>query len=88
MPHEPTTRDRLLDASALAELLGAHPCTVWRSVKEGRLPRPLYIAPTAPRWRESEVWAALEATRADPSESKVARRMSARRRAPIVPEAA
>ncbi len=80
MPQDNNTRDRLLDVDALAELLGASVATVWRSTKAGRLPRPLYVAPTAPRWREAEVWAALEKTRANPSESAVARRMANGRR--------
>jgi hypothetical protein len=39
-----------------------------------RLPRPLYPLPRAPRWRRSELRAALEATRALPAEAKAARR--------------
>ena len=46
----------------------------WRAVGAGRLPRPLYPLPRAPRWRRSELRAALNATRAMPAEAKAARR--------------
>ena len=46
----------------------------WRAVAARRLPRPLYPLPRAPRWRRSELRAALEATRALPAEAKAARR--------------
>jgi predicted DNA-binding transcriptional regulator AlpA len=80
MPQDNNTRDRLLDVDGVADMVRASVATVWRETKAGRLPRPLYVAPTAPRWRESEVWAALEKTRANPSESAVARRMANGRR--------
>ncbi len=46
----------------------------WRAVAGHRLPPPLYPLPRAPRWRRSELRAALEATRALPAEAKAARR--------------
>jgi predicted DNA-binding transcriptional regulator AlpA len=46
----------------------------WRAVATGRLPCPLYPLPRAPRWRRAELQAALEATRATPTEAKAARR--------------
>ncbi len=46
----------------------------WRAVGAGRLPRPLYPLPRAPRWRRSELRAALDATRALPAEAKAERR--------------
>ena len=53
----------------------------WRSVAAGRLPRPLYPLPRAPRWRRSELRDALEATRAMPAEAMAARRAKALDRA-------
>ena len=46
----------------------------WRAVAARRLPPPLYPLPRAPRWRRSELRAALDATRALPAEAKAARR--------------
>ncbi|WP_354585010.1 helix-turn-helix transcriptional regulator [Roseomonas mucosa] len=70
--------DPLLSPPKLAERLGISLPTVWRITAEGRIPRPVYLAPRMPRWRLSEVMAALETTRALPAEARAARR---RRRA-------
>jgi predicted DNA-binding transcriptional regulator AlpA len=66
--------DPLLTAKAAAAEVGLSVPGFWRSVVAGRLPKPLYPAPRAPRWRRSELHAALEETRAKPSEAKAARR--------------
>jgi predicted DNA-binding transcriptional regulator AlpA len=42
--------EQLLSVKAVAGLLSVHPKTVWRWVKEGRLPPPIYIASKLPRW--------------------------------------
>ena len=38
--------------------------TFWRDVKAGRVPPAIYTSPRSPRWRRSEIRAALEACRA------------------------
>jgi predicted DNA-binding transcriptional regulator AlpA len=66
--------DPLLTAEASAADVGLSLPSFWRNVSAGRLPPPVYPAPRAPRWRQSELRAALEATRAKPAEAKAARR--------------
>jgi predicted DNA-binding transcriptional regulator AlpA len=72
--------DTLLTAPEAAEAVGLSLAAFWRAVSSGRLPAPLYPAPKAPRWRSSELVAALEATRALPREA-MARRRAAKRNA-------
>lgn len=38
--------------------------TFWRDVKRGLVPPAIYVSPRCPRWRRSEIRAALEACRA------------------------
>jgi predicted DNA-binding transcriptional regulator AlpA len=38
--------------------------TFWRDVRAGRVPPAYYVSPRCPRWRRSEIRAALEACRA------------------------
>jgi predicted DNA-binding transcriptional regulator AlpA len=64
----------LLTAEASAEYLGVSLPSLWRAVAAGRLPAPVYPAARAPRWRRDELDAALEATRAKPSQAMAARR--------------
>jgi predicted DNA-binding transcriptional regulator AlpA len=64
----------MLTAETAAAEVGLSLPAFWRGVAAGRLPAPLYPAPRAPRWRRSELHAALEATRALPAEAKAARR--------------
>lgn len=66
--------DPLLTAEAAAAEVGLSLPAFWRAVASGRLPSPLYPAPRAPRWRRSELQAALDATRALPAHAKEARR--------------
>ena len=65
---------RWADARKLAEHLGASVPTIYRQVGAGRLPPPVYVTPSAPRWDLNEVDRFLEATRARPVEAKAARR--------------
>jgi predicted DNA-binding transcriptional regulator AlpA len=46
----------------------------WKAVSDGRLPAPLYVLPRAPRWRRSELRAAVESRRMLPAEAKLGRR--------------
>ncbi len=59
--YEPT--DPLVNASEGAVETGRARSTFWRDVKAGLLPRPFYVTPRSPRWRLSELRAAVEATR-------------------------
>jgi predicted DNA-binding transcriptional regulator AlpA len=53
----------LMAAEAAAERRQAL-STFWRDVKRGLVPPAIYVAPRSPRWRRSEIRAALEACRA------------------------
>ena len=53
----------LVAAEAAAERRQAI-STFWRDVKRGVVPPAIYVAPRSPRWRRSEIRAALEACRA------------------------
>ena len=72
--------DPLLDARRAAQEVGLSLPGFWKAVQERRLPAPLYPAARAPRWRQSELRAALEKTRALPSEQKAARHGGVRAR--------
>ena len=45
----------LLTAREAAALRRCSIATVWRDVKAGRLPSPIYLAPKRPRWRLGDV---------------------------------
>lgn len=77
MPHDLGPRPdsegappKLLTAADLADWLrlGAV-STVYRAVKAGRLPAPIYPTMEAARWRADEVLRFLEATRQQPGET-------------------
>ncbi len=59
-----TAPDPLLMAEEGAAELGLGLSTFWLHVRRGILPAPFYVTPRAPRWRQSELRAAVEATRA------------------------
>lgn len=46
---------KLLTATEVAELFSISRVHVWRRVKAGHLPAPIYPAPKAPRWRSDEI---------------------------------
>jgi len=73
--------DALISAESAATETGLSLPAFWKQVAAGRLPRPYYPAPRAPRWRRSELIAALEATRALPSEARAARQQARKPRA-------
>lgn len=66
--------DRYVNARELADTLGLHVASVWRLVHSGIIPAPIYVGPSAPRWRLGEVQAALESRRMTPAEAAAARR--------------
>lgn len=66
--------DPMLTAELAAQEVGLSLPAFWKAVASGRMPQPLYPAPRAPRWRRSELQAALEATRALPRDAMRQRR--------------
>lgn len=51
---------KLLTDTDVAEILSVHRCTVWRWVKEGRLPTPIRpLGVRIARWRAEEIEAAV-----------------------------
>lgn len=56
--------DPLLMAAEAAAERGQALSTFWRDVRAGRVPAAYYVSPRCPRWRRSELRAALEACRA------------------------
>ena len=55
--------DPLLTAREAAAERSQSLSTFWRDVRAGRLPAAIYVSPRCPRWRRSEILAALEALR-------------------------
>lgn len=49
------TRAKLLSCHEVAQLLSVSKRTVLRMSARGELPPPVYIAPTLPRWRLSDI---------------------------------
>ena len=56
--------DPLLTAREAAAETGRALSTFWRDVKNGLLPQPYRVLPRTPRWRRSELRAAVNACRA------------------------
>lgn len=56
--------DPLLTAKEAAAETGRAVSTFWRDVRAGKLPGAFYVTPKMPRWRLSELRAAVDATRA------------------------
>ncbi len=52
--------DPLLNVKEAAAERGCGVSTWWRDVRAGLLPEPIYITPKSPRWRLSEIQAAIE----------------------------
>lgn len=67
MPNDPafSNPDPLFTAREAAAYLRRGVSTTWRDVAAGRLPKPVYLSPRAPRWRKSELDAALAPRAAD-----------------------
>ncbi len=59
--HKPA--DPLLTAQEAALERGQGLSTFWRDVKSGRVPKPFYVSPRAPRWRLSEIVESVNACR-------------------------
>jgi predicted DNA-binding transcriptional regulator AlpA len=70
----PPSPDPLHPPREASRFVGLSLPAFWAGVRTGRLPAPFYPAPRAPRWRESELRAALETTRMLPVDAVAARR--------------
>jgi predicted DNA-binding transcriptional regulator AlpA len=57
-----TAVDPLLTADEAAVETGRAVSTFGRDVKRGSVPAPYYVTPRAPRWRQSELQAAVDAS--------------------------
>ena len=51
---------KLIRCKELAAMLGVSKATVWRMVRDGRLPKPLKLGERITAWRLDEVEAAIE----------------------------
>lgn len=72
--------DPLMSARESAAELNISLPGFWKGVEDMRFPQPLYVLPRAPRWRRSELWAAVERLRMRPADAKAARRIKATNR--------
>ena len=64
-----SSEDVLLDVDGITALLRIATDTVYRQVRLGRLPAPVYPAPSSRRWFKGEVLAAVRATQSLPSQN-------------------
>lgn len=65
-----TLVDPLVDEPNACELLGGvHRSTLWRWIREGKLPKPIKLGPGVARWRMSHIRAFIEAMAANPHET-------------------
>ena len=62
--------DPLLTAAEAAVERGQALSTFWRDVAAGRVPPAYYVTARCPRWRRSEIRAAIEACRAPVRKAK------------------
>ena len=51
---------RLLTISQVAEIFGVTRVTVYRRIASGLIPAPFYVGARCPRWRESDIRAAID----------------------------
>jgi predicted DNA-binding transcriptional regulator AlpA len=69
-----------IDITEVMRLLGVSESSVWRGVKDTRVPTPFYPQPRAARWVRKEIIAAREAMRLTPTQALAARLELARTR--------
>ena len=62
--------DPFLNAREAAAETGRAVSTFWRDVKLGALPRPTYVTPRSPRWRQSELRAVVTALPRAPTNNR------------------
>jgi excisionase family DNA binding protein len=73
-PETPVEITPLLTAEELARYLNVTVPGLYKAVNSGRIPAPSYPLSRSPRWRLSEIDAALEASRSTPAQARVERR--------------
>ena len=69
-------RDQPLDLNQTAAFFDVSVVSIWRMVRDERIPRPFYPRPRAPRWLKGELREARERMRMTPTEAKAAHRAS------------
>jgi len=74
VPETAASNEPLMTVVDVAEYLGVTEPGVYLAVKNARLPKPVYPLSRSPRWRRSEIDAALEQTRAMPGAARAERR--------------
>lgn len=62
--------DPLLTVREAAAERGIAVSTFWRDLKRGLLPAAFYVTPRSPRWRRSELRAAIETTPRTPGSAR------------------
>lgn len=50
----------LLNVRDVCKRLGVCRSTLYKGIRDGRIPAPVHVTPTAPRWREDELAAHIE----------------------------
>jgi hypothetical protein len=86
IPHDRDDSDDAVTINGVAAMFEVSLVSVWRMVKEGRLPRPFYPRPRCPRWSRRELRDARERLRMTPNEAKAAHRAE-KLRASVAPAA-
>jgi predicted DNA-binding transcriptional regulator AlpA len=66
--------DDAVTINGVAAMFEVSLVSVWRMVKEGRLPRPFYPRSRCPRWSKRELRDTRELLRMSPNEAKAAHR--------------
>jgi predicted DNA-binding transcriptional regulator AlpA len=70
--------DDAIDIVELMKLLCVSESSVWRGVRDDRIPQPFYPQPRAARWVRSEILRVREELRMSPRQALLARRGAAR----------
>ena len=60
MPHNPDSPITLLNIKQVCARLGIGRSAIYTGMAAGRIPRPIHVAPKAPRWRADEIDAYIE----------------------------
>ena len=60
--------DKLLRLPQVMELTGLAKSTVWKWVKEGKLPEPTKLSPRVSVWKQSEIQAFIDSSSVDKRE--------------------
>jgi len=73
--HSPSADDdEPMTVSQCCAFFEVSPVSLWRMVNQGRIPKPFYPRPRAPRWTRGDLRKAREQMRMLPSEAKAQHR--------------